>query len=87
MKAVIPAEKRVQPGFENVSVAVAPRRQLAAQNVALFEQRGAPAGVGEILRCGKPGRSTADDERIVPGARTGRRVEAAAWGIGRNEQN
>ena len=46
---VVTAEKRVQAGFEDIAVPIAPRGELAAQNRPLLQdERGAP-GVGEVL--------------------------------------
>jgi hypothetical protein len=68
---VVTAEERVQAGFENIAVAVAPGGKLSAQDVAFFENDCRPSGVGEILGGGEPRGAPADDERV---------------GIGRDEQ-
>ena len=46
---VVAAEERVQARFEDVAVAVAPRRELAAQDRALFQDKRGAAGIGEVL--------------------------------------
>ena len=63
-EARVTAEDRVQAGLEDVAVAVAPRRQLAAQDRPLLEhQRGAPR-VGEEPGRSQACRSAADDQRV-----------------------
>ncbi len=78
--AGVTAEDRVQPGLEDVAVAVAPRRQLAAQNRPLLEHHGAATLVGEEVRAaarpaGPPPTISVSTGRAapspnVPGSRT-----------------
>jgi hypothetical protein len=82
MDGVVPAEKRVQPRFKNVPSAVSPRRKLAAEHVAFLEDRGRPAGIGQIFCGGEPCRAAADDKGIVAVTRSTRN-----FGFGREEQN
>jgi hypothetical protein len=82
MQKVVPAEKRMQAGLEDVAVAVAPRRKFSAQDIAFLEYGRAATGVSEKLRGGKPGYAAADDECI-----TGAATCIRGWGFGRDEQN
>jgi hypothetical protein len=45
----VAAEKRVQARFEPIAVAVAPRREFAAGNIALLENEGRFAGIRKIF--------------------------------------
>jgi len=60
----VAAEERVQPRLEPVAVAVAPRRELAAGNVALLDDERGLAGIGKVLGGGESGRPRADDEDV-----------------------
>jgi len=65
MNGIIPAKKRMQTGFENIAVAIAPRREFSAQHTALLEHGRCAARVGQIF-CGRePGWTAADNERLI----------------------
>jgi len=64
MDVRIATEERVQSRLEPVAVAVAPRRQLAAGDVALLDDERGLAGVGKILGGGESGRACPDDEDV-----------------------
>jgi hypothetical protein len=54
----------MQAALEPVAVAVAPRGELAARDVALLDDDGALAGVGQVLRCCQSGGTGPDDQDI-----------------------
>jgi hypothetical protein len=82
VNGIVASEERVQSGFEDVAVAVAPRRELPSQDVALLEDDGFTAGVGEIFCGGEPSRAAADDQRFIARVRS-----VGAFGFGRDEQS
>jgi len=59
----------MQARLEPIAIPVAPRRKLAAGDVALFDDQRRLAGVGEIFRGGEPGGARADDEDVGVGYR------------------
>jgi hypothetical protein len=61
---VVAAEERVQARLEDVAVAVAPRRQLAAEDRPLLEDERGPPGIRQIFGRGKARRAAADDDRV-----------------------
>jgi hypothetical protein len=64
MDGSVTAEERVQTRFQHVTVTIAPRGELAAENRPFFQNERGPAGVGQVLRGGKAGGTTADDDRV-----------------------
>jgi hypothetical protein len=43
---IVSAEERMQTGLEDITVAVAPRREFSAKDVPFFQDGGAAAGIG-----------------------------------------
>jgi hypothetical protein len=64
MDVIVAAEECVQPGLEPIAVAVAPGGEFAARDIALLENEGALARVGEEFRGREARWSRADDEDV-----------------------
>jgi hypothetical protein len=60
----IATEKRMQPGLEDIPVAIAPGREFSTEDAAFLEDECGAAGVGQVLRCGEPGGAAADDDCV-----------------------
>ncbi len=64
MNVRVAAEERVKARFEPIPVAIAPRRELAARDVAFLEYERGLAFVGEKFRCCEAGGPGTDDEDV-----------------------
>jgi hypothetical protein len=87
VKEVVSAEKRMQTGFEDISVAISPRRKFSAENIALFQHDGTAAGIGKIFRGGEPRRASTNDDGARTGIRCVASARAGAGRVSRDEQD
>jgi hypothetical protein len=61
---LVASEEGVQPALEPIAVAIPPRRELPARNVAPLEDKRSAPRISEVFGSGEPSRSGPYDEDV-----------------------